>query len=473
MNLLFRNANIITHSETRRCDLLVEGEIIAAIGQELPAADAEVVDCSGLNLLPGGVEPHAHLALPMFGTVSSDDHYSGHRAAAFGGTTTVLDFTAQSRGGSLQESIEAWHAKAQRLAAVDYSFHVNVTDFNPSVAAEISRLPAQGLTSLKVFTAYNGRLRIADEEILQVLRIARENGMLVLLHAEDGDEIETLVSNALAAGHEEPIWHARTRPARGEVVAGQRAIALASDAEAPLYVVHVTTAGLVERLRRARTRGVPVMGETCPQYLFFTEDHLMRPDGAKWVCSPPLRTAADNAALWQALADGSIQTVGTDHCPFFFDGTTPIDYEGRPVAIAGKELGQSDFTLIPNGLPGIEHRLPLLWTFGVGAGRFSAERFVELTAANPAKTLGLYPRKGALLPGSDADIALWDPAKQHALSVRSAHMRTDYDLWEGVELTGFPEKIYLRGRLLVDGERWLGGAGGGQFLRRRAGVPVL
>ncbi|MDP7645150.1 MAG: dihydropyrimidinase [Anaerolineales bacterium] len=473
MNILFRNANIITHSETRRCDLLVEGERIAAIGQELPAADAEVVDCSGLNLLPGGVEPHAHLALPMFSTVSSDDHYSGHRAAAFGGTTTVLDFTAQSRGGSLQESIEAWHAKAEGLAAVDYSFHVNVTDFNPSVAAEISRLPAQGLTSLKVFTAYNGRLRIADDDIMQVLRIAREHGMLVLLHAEDGDEIEALVSNALAVGHGEPIWHARTRPARGEVVAGQRAIALTSDAEAPLYVVHVTTAGLVEQLRRARARGVPVMGETCPQYLFFTEDHLMRPDGAKWVCSPPLRTAGDNTALWQALADGSIQTVGTDHCPFFFDGTTPIDYEGRPVAIAGKELGQGDFTLIPNGLPGIEHRLPLLWTFGVGAGRFSAERFVELTAANPAKILGLYPRKGALLPGSDADIVLWDPTKQHAISARSAHMRTDHDLWEGVGLTGFPEKIYLRGRLLVDGERWLGGAGGGQFLRRRVGAPVL
>ncbi|MDP7260186.1 MAG: dihydropyrimidinase, partial [Anaerolineales bacterium] len=394
-------------------------------------------------------------------------------AAAFGGTTTVLDFTAQSRGGSLQESIEAWHAKAEGLAAVDYSFHINVTDFNPSVAAEISRLPAQGLTSLKVFTAYNGRLRIADDDIMQVLRIAREHGMLVLLHAEDGDEIEALVSNALVAGHGEPIWHARTRPARGEVAAGMRAIALAAAAKAPLYVVHVTTAGLVEQLRRARARGIPVIGETCPQYLFFTQDHLLRPDGAKWVCSPPLRTAADNRALWQAVSDGSLQTVGTDHCPFFFDGTTPIDYEGCPVTIAGKELGQGDFTLIPNGLPCIEHRLPLLWTFGVGAGRFSAERFVELTAANPAKILGLYPRKGALLPGSDADIALWDPRKRHSISVGNAHMRTDHDLWEGVELTGFPVRVYLRGRLLVDGVRWLGGAGSGQFLRRRAGAPVL
>jgi dihydropyrimidinase len=473
MKLLFRNANIITPSETCQCDMLVQGEKIAQIGHDLPAMDAEVVDCSGLNLLPGGVDPHAHLALPMFGTVSSDDHYSGHRAAAFGGTTTVLDFTSQSRGGSLQESIEVWHAKAEDMAAVDYSFHVNVTDFNPSVAAEIARLPSQGLTTLKVFTAYNGRLRIGDEDIEEVMRIACEHGMLVLLHAEDGDEIEALVGSALAAGHGDPIWHARTRPARGEVVAGQRAIALASDTKAPLYVVHVTTAGLVEQLRRARSRGVPVMGETCPQYLFFTEDQLNQSDGAKWVCSPPLRSSGDNSALWMAVSDDSIQTVGTDHCPFFFDGTTSIDYEGLPVAIAGKELGHSNFTLIPNGLPVIEHRLPLLWTFGVGAGRFSAERFVELTAANPAKILGLYPRKGTLLPGSDADIVLWDPGKQHTISVGTSHMRTDYDLWEGVELTGFPVRVYLRGRLLVDGERWLGRAGGGEFLRRQSGAPVL
>lgn len=473
MSLLFRDANIITHSDTRRCDLLVEGERIAAIGHDLSAANAELVDCSGLNLLPGGVEPHAHLALPMFDTVSSDDHYSGHRAAAFGGTTTVLDFTVQSRGGSLQASIDAWHAKAEGKAAVDYSFHVSVTDLTPSVAAEISQLPAQGLTTLKVFTAYNGRLRIADDDIADVLRIARENGMLVLVHAEDGDEIEVLVGSAIAAGHGEPIWHARTRPARGEILAGQRTIALAADAEAPLYVVHVSTAGLVEQLQRARARGKRVMGETCPQYLFFTEDHLMRPDGAKWVCSPPLRTPADNTALWQALGDGSIQTVGTDHCPFFYDGTTSINYEGRQVAIPGKELGHGDFTLIPNGLPGIEHRLPLLWTFGVGAGRLSAERFVELTAVNPARILGLYPRKGSLLPGSDADIVLWDPGKQHTISARTAHMRTDHDLWEGVELTGFPVRLYLRGRLLVDGERWMGSAGGGQFLRRQAGAPVL
>ena len=225
MSLLFRDANIITHSDTRRCDLLVEGERIAAIGHDLSAAEAEVVDCRGLDLLPGGVEPHAHLALPMFDTVSSDDHYSGHRAAAFGGTTTVLDFTVQSRGDSLQASIDALHVKAEGQAAVDYSFHVSVTDFTPSVAAEISQLPAQGLTTLKVFTAYNGRLRIADEDIADVLRIARENGMLVLVHAEDGDEIEVLVGSAIAAGHGEPIWHARTRPSRGEVSAGRRIIA--------------------------------------------------------------------------------------------------------------------------------------------------------------------------------------------------------------------------------------------------------
>ena len=473
MNILFRNANIITHCERRLCDLLVQGEKISAIGNDLPADGADVVDCRGLNLLPGGVDPHAHLDLAMSGTVSSDDHYTGHRAAAFGGTTTVLDFTSQSRGGSLRGSIDDWYSKAEGNAAVDYSCHVNVTDFNSSVAAEIPSLPAQGLTTLKVFTAYNGRLRIGDDDIADVMRIAREQGMLVMLHAEDGDEIETLVGAALAAGKRKPIWHARTRPPRGEVLAGRRAIDLASDSQASLYVVHVTTAGMVDNLYRARTRGVSVMGETCPHYLFFTEEHLKRPDGAKWVCSPPLRTVKDNMALWNALADGSIQTVGTDHCPFFFDGTKPIVYENSPIAIAGKELGRKDFTLIPNGIPGIEHRLLLLWTFGVVSGRLSAMRFVELTASNPARIMGLYPRKGALLPGSDADIVLWDPAKQHTISASTAHMRTDYDLWEDVNLTGVPVRVYLRGRLLVDGERWLGRPGGGRFLHRQAGAPVL
>jgi len=330
-----------------------------------------------------------------------------------------------------------------------------------------------GITTLKVFTAYNGRLRLDDGNIFQALRIARDNGMLVMLHAENGDVIEILVAEALKAGHLSPEWHARTRPAWGAVEATLRACSLAAQAGAPLYVVHMNVAGEVDMLKYARERGVKVMGETCPQYLFFTEDDLRRPDGAKWVCSPPVRTAADHVRLWEGLADGTLQTVGTDHCPFFFDGTKPILYEGKEIVIPGKELGKDDFTKIPNGLPGVGDRLPVLWTTAVRSGKLTAQQFVALTSANPAKIFGLYPRKGALLPGSDADLVIWDPEKKVKYGVAHSQQRTDYNLYENWELTGYPEKVFLRGRLIVDGEKWLGQRGMGQFLPRQAGAPVL
>ena len=356
---------------------------------------------------------------------------------------------------------------------MDYSFHVNVTDFSDNIEREIPRLPSQGLTTLKVFTAYNGRLRISNEEISKVLHIATENGMLVMIHIEDGDEIDSLVERALSDGYTAPIWHARTRPAHGEALAGRRAIEIAESSKASLYIVHITTAGLLNQINSGRKRGVSVMSETCPQYLFFTEEDLLKPDGANWVCSPPLRTVDDNEALWQGLSDGSIQTVGTDHCPFFADGETAIEYDGQQLTIPGKELGKSDFTRIPNGLPSIEHRMSLLWTFGVSAGKLSVQRFVELTATNPARIFGLYPRKGTLLPGSDADIILWDPSRKHTIGVTSSHMRTDHELWEGFEVEGYPVQVYLRGCLLVDGDKWLGKAGFGQFLHRQTNAQVL
>lgn len=473
MKTLFQNATFITASDTWTADMLVDGEHIALIGQNLPGDDAQQVDCSGLYLLPGGVDPHVHLALPMFDTISSDDHYTGHKAAAFGGTTTALDFTAQAKGGSLRASIDEWHAKAAGKAAIDYSFHVNITDYTPAVAAEIPGLVDEGLTTVKMFTAYNNVLRIADGDIFRVMLTAAEHGILPLMHCENGDVIEHLVAQALAAGNTAPIWHARTRPAWGETEATLRVVGLAATANTPLYVVHNTCAGAVDSIRYGRERGLQVMGETCPQYLFFTEEYLQRPDGAKWICSPPLRTAADNAALWQALANGDIQAIGTDHCPFFYDGTTPIDYEGRPVAIPGKELGAHDFTKIPNGLPAIEHRLTLLWTFGVNTARISPNRFVALTSTNPARIMGLYPRKGSLTVGADADLLLWDPHKQHTISAAGSHMRTDYDLWEGTTLTGVPVQVYLRGRKIVDGEQWLGQPGQGQFIPRSTFTAVL
>lgn len=465
--LLIKSGTLITASDTFQADILVENEKIVQIGQALHIPDAEVVDASNKLVLPGGVDPHTHFDLEMFDTVSSDDHYTGHKAAAFGGTTTVIDFVVQEPQG-FRHSVDLWMQKAEK-AAIDYSFHMNLTHFDEEVAKDIPSLVEMGITTMKVFTAYNGRLRLDDGSIFKALRIAKENGMLVMLHAENGDVIDILVTEALKTGHWQTEWHALTRPAWGAAEAGLRVAGMASVADAPLYIVHMNAAGEVDMLRYAREHGVKVMGETCPQYLFFTIDHLRRPDGAKWVCSPPVRTEADNARLWAGLADGTIQTIGTDHCAFFFDGTKPIEYEGERVAIPGKELGADDFTRIPNGLPGVGDRLPVMWTYGVRAGKMTPNQFVALNATNPAKIFGLYPRKGTLLPGSDADIVIWDPEKKVKYGIAHARHRTDYNLYEDWELVGYPEKVFLRGQLIVDHEGWLGKRGMGQFLRREEG----
>jgi dihydropyrimidinase len=480
MTLLIKSGTLITAAETIQADILVEGETIAAVGQNLPAQEnIEVIDASGKLVMPGGVDVHTHFDLPMGrGVVSSDDHYSGHKAAAFGGTTTVIDFVPQE-AAPLTANVDAWHAKADPRAAVDFGFHMNITHLDDQVISEIPGLVAEGITTLKVFTAYNQRMRLSDGDIFRVMRIAAEHGMLTMLHAENGDVIEVLVAEALAAGNLAPEFHALTRPAWGAVEAVMRGIALAASAGglpaagAPLYIVHMNAGGEVDMLQYARQRGLPVMGETCPQYLFFTVDDLRRPDGAKWVCSPPMRSAADNARLWQGLKDGVISTVGTDHCPFFFDGSKPIRYEGREVCIPGKELGRENFTLIPNGLPGVGDRLPVLWSFGVGTGRLSPNQFVALNCTNPARIFGLYPRKGTLMPGADADIVIWDPQRRVTYGVAHAQHRTDYNLYEGWKMTGYPDKVFLRGHLIVDRERWLGHAGMGKFLVRKPFAPFV
>ncbi|MBI1793735.1 MAG: dihydropyrimidinase [Chloroflexi bacterium] len=467
MKLLIKNGTLITASDTFRSDILIEGQTISRIGLDLEVDPAQVIDASGKLILPGGVDPHTHFDLPMFGTVSSDDHYTGHKAAAFGGTTTAIDFVVLEDQG-FQYSVDLWMKKAEK-AAIDYSFHMNLTKFDEKIAKEIPSLREMGITTLKVFTAYNGRLRLDDAGIFKVLRIAKENGMLVMAHCENGDVIDTLVADALNAGHLTPEWHALTRPVWGAVEATLRMAAMAEQAGAPVYIVHMNAGGEVDMLRYARERGVKVMGETCPQYLFFTIDHLRRADGAKWICSPPMRTEQDNARLWEGLSNGILQTIGTDHCPFYFDGTRPIVYEGRGIAIPGKELGKDDFTKIPNGLPGVGDRLPIMWTYGVRAGRITANQFVAYNSTNPAKIFGLYPRKGALLPGSDADIVIWDPQKKVKYGVAHSHQRTDYNLYEGWELTGFPEKVFLRGQMIVDGDEWKGKQGAGRFLKRAEG----
>ena len=464
---LIKHGTLLTAADTFEADILLENEKISLIGKDLQHPNAEVIDASGKLILPGGIDPHVHLDLPMFGTVSSDDHYTGHKAAAFGGTTTVMDFVVLEPEG-FQRSVDLWFEKSAK-AAIDYSFHMNLTRFDEPLASDIPLLREMGITTLKVFTAYNGRLRIDDGSIFKAMQIARDNGMLVMAHCENGDVIETLVEQAVGGGHTAPEWHALTRPAWGAVESTLRMAGMAAAAGATAYIVHMNAGGEVDMLKYARERGVRVMGETCPQYLFFTIDDLRRPDAAKWICSPPMRTAQDNARLWEGLSEGILQTIGTDHCPFFYDGTQPIVYEGRKIAIPGKELGRADFTKIPNGLPGVEDRLPVLWTCGVRTGKITANQFVAYTSTNPARIFGLYPRKGALLAGSDADIVIWDPLKKVTYGVAHAHQRTDYNLYEGWELIGMPEKVILHGKLIVDGDRWLGSAGDGKFLKRGEG----
>jgi len=469
MAILIKNGTLITASETFKADILIEGEKISLIGQDLSHPNAEVINASGKFILPGGIDAHVHLDLPMFNTVSSDDHYTGMKAAAFGGTTTVIDFVPQAEG-TLAENINRWHAKADPKAALDFGFHMNITRFDRDVAKEIFTLPDLGITSLKVFTAYNGRLRLQDGEIFRVMRVANAAGMLTLVHTENGDVIDILVDEALIAGNTDPIYHARTRPAWGTVEAALRAAALSAQAgDAPLYLVHMNTAGEVDQLQYAREHGLKMMGETCPQYLFFVEDDLRREDGAKWVCSPPMRTAADNERIWEGLESNTIQVMSTDHCPFFYDGTTPITYEDEQIATPGKELGQGNFTKIPNGLPGVGDRMPILWTQGVVSGRLTPNQFVALHCTNPARIFGLYPQKGALLPGADADIAIWDPNKELRYGVDVARHRTDYNLYEGWQLKGFPVMVFLRGQKIVDSENWYGEPGMGQFLHRHEG----
>ena len=467
MPTLLKNGTLITASETFQADILIENEQIRQIGKDLTHPSAEIIDLTGKMITPGGVDPHTHFDLPMFETVSSDDHYTGHKAAAFGGTTTVMDFAVLEPQG-FRYSVDRWLEKAQK-AAVDYSFHMNLTRMDDAIAADIPNLPKMGIRTLKVFTAYNGRLRLDDTGIFRALRLARENGMLVMSHCENGDVIEQLIPEALAAGHTTPEWHALTRPAWGAIESTMRMCAMSQQADAPVYIVHMNVGGEADMLKYSREHGLKVMGETCPPYLFFTIDNMRQPDGAKWICSPPMRSAADNARLWDALKEGTLQTIGTDHCPFFFDGTRPIIYEGQEIAIPGKELGRDDFTRIPNGLPGVQDRLPIMWTYGVGTGKLSPNQFVALTSTNPAKIFGLYPRKGALLPGADADIVVWDPQKHVKYGIAHSQQRTDYNLYEGWELVGYPEKVFLRGKMIVDGEKWLGKAGDGQFLKRGTG----
>jgi dihydropyrimidinase len=466
MKKLIKSGTIVTASDTIKADILIEGEIIAALGANIEAAaDTEIIDATGKYVLPGGVDVHTHFDLPMFGTVASDDHYTGHKAAAFGGTTTVIDFVPME-DRSLKKMIDEWHAKAEK-AAIDYGFHMNITKYGNDILQQIPALIDEGISSIKVFTAYNNNMRLMDDQIFDVMRVAAKHGLLTMAHVENGDVIELLVKEALAQGHTAPIYHAETRPGWGAVEAYLRAVALSAVADAPLYVVHMNMAGEVDQLAYAKDLGLPVYGETCPQYLFFSTDDLRKPDGAKWICSPPMRSAADNMRLWEGMVNGTIDVMATDHCAFYFNGSKPIEYEGEMIAIPGKELGVDDFTKIPNGLPGVGDRLPVLWTKAVNSGAVSLNQFVEMNCTKPAKLFGLYPKKGNIMPGADADIVIWDPEKKVKYGVEVAQHRTDYNLYQDWMLQGFPEKVFLRGKMIVDQGSWLGQRGYGEFQHRK------
>lgn len=492
MGKLFKNGTIVTASDMVQADLLVEGEIITLIGKKLDEAGHEVIDCSGKYLMPGGIDVHTHLELFDFGnTTSNDDFDTGHKAAAFGGTTCHIDFIIQPIGGTLHDGLEAWRKKAE-IANIDYGFHMAVTDLNDDVMKEIPTMIDEGITSLKLFMAYKNVFMVDDATLYETMRVAADNGMIVMVHAENGDVEAALTPKLLAEGKTSPYYHAVSRPPEIEGEATNRAVTMSGLTGCPLYVVHMTTESAIEALRRGRAAGYPVMGETCTQYFFLTHEDDLGADGhegAKYVCSPPIRSEHDQKVLWQAVRDGTLQAISTDHCNYWFEGgvgpweewqakyqnTNWTNYEKQDPSYRrpGKERGIGDFSKIPNGMPGLEERMMVIWEHGVNGGRISPTRFVELNCTNPAKIFGMYPKKGTLSVGSDADIAVWDTKLEHVLSVETTHQRTDYIVYEGMPITGKPVKVYQRGNLLVDGDDWHGSNGNGQFVHRSPNADVI
>jgi dihydropyrimidinase len=456
MRSLITNGTIVGPDGSQQADVLVEGETIAAIGRDLAAGGVtadQTIDAVGKYVLPGAIDVHTHMELPFGGTFAKDTFETGTRAAAFGGTTTIVDFAVQSRGKTLREGLDTWHAKAEGNALVDYGFHMIMSDVNDGTLAEMDGLVAEGVPDFKVFTAYPGVFYSDDGQIFRALQQTTRNGGLIMIHAENGPAIDVVAADEVAAGHTDPYYHGVARYPIFEGEATNRAIRLAEAAGAPLYIVHLSARDALNEVRAARNRGSRVYAETCPQYLFLSlEDMANGFNGAKFVCSPPLRPADHQLDLWTGLVKDDLQLVATDHCPFDFHGQ--------------KELGRGDFRKIPNGLPGVEDRVDLLHDGGVVAGRISRERWVEIISTAPARMFGLYPRKGVVAIGSDADLVIYDPAAVHTISARTHHMDVDYSCYEGRSVTGRSDIVLSRGEVIVRDGAFHGAKGRGRFQRR-------
>ena len=457
MSVLIKNGRVITAVDDYMADIFIEKETVTLIGKNLEVEADETIDASGKYLFPGGLDPHTHLDMPFGGTTSADDFETGTLAAAHGGTTTLIDFAIQTKGQSTLEALDTWHAKADGKTAIDYGFHMIITDLEDNRVHEMKMLADAGVTSYKLFMAYPGVLYVDDGTIYRAMKKAGENGTVVCMHAENGIVIDEIVKIALAEGKTEPKYHALTRPTRMEAEGVHRAIAIAEVAHVPVYIVHLSSSDALEQVMLARNRGVHAFAETCPQYLFLDHSYYEQEgfEGAKYVMTPALREKWNQDELWKGIKFGNLQSISTDHCPFCFKDQ--------------KILGINDFSKIPNGGPGVENRMSLVFNGGVNSGRISLNKFVELTSTAAAKTFGLFPKKGTIAIDSDADIVIFDPQRKETISVNNActhHMNVDYNAYEGFEVTGFTETVLSRGKVIIKDCEYVGKKGDGQFLKR-------
>ncbi|MBN6885968.1 dihydropyrimidinase [Cytobacillus horneckiae] len=455
MNKVIKNGVIVTATDTFQADILIENETIVQIGEDINIPGAEVIDAKGNYVFPGGIDPHTHLDMPFGGTVTKDDFETGTRAAAFGGTTTIIDFCLTKKGETLKSAVDTWHEKSKNKAVIDYGFHLQIVESSDKILEELPKMvEEEGITSLKVFMAYKNQFQADDETLYKTLIAGKELGALVMVHAENGDVIDYLVKKALKEGNTDPIYHALTRPPEAEAEATGRAATLTGLSGSQLYVVHVSCADAAKKIAEARNQGIDIWGETCPQYLVLDQSYLEKEnfEGAKYVWSPPLREKWNQEFLWNALKSGQLQTLGSDQCSFDFAGQ--------------KDLGKEDFSKIPNGGPIIEDRVSILFSEGVKKGRISLNQFVDITSTKAAKLFGLYPKKGTIAVGADADIVIFDPNIERTISAETHHMAVDYNAFEGIKVTGEPVSVLSRGNFVIRDKEYTGKAGDGQFIKR-------